>query len=106
WPSPAEKVDLTGGWHWDFEPPDEVRFPALGLGLECARRGGTTGAVLNGANEAAVAGFLHGELKFHDIVPACRSVLDHHEFDPHPTLEQLLQLDRWARQEVSRWVCT
>ena len=106
WPSPAEKLDLTQSFRWEFEPPDHDKFPALGLGLECARAGGTTGAVLNAANEAAVAGFLQGELKFDEIVPACRSVLDHHAFDPRPTLEQLLSLDRWARQEVARWVCT
>ena len=106
WPSPAEKLDLTQSFRWEFEPPDHDKFPALELGLECARAGGTTGAVLNAANEAAVAGFLHGDLKFDEIVPACRSVLDHHAFDPRPTLEQLLSLDRWARQEVARWVCT
>ena len=62
--------------------------------------------MLNGANEAAVAAFLAGELGFQEIVPACRSILEHHNFDPDPSLEELLRLDRWARQEVSRWVCT
>jgi 1-deoxy-D-xylulose-5-phosphate reductoisomerase len=57
------------------------------------------------ANEAAVGEFLEGQLRFTEIVPACRSVLEHHEFDPQPTLERLLELDRWARQEVSKWVC-
>ncbi len=51
------------------------RFPALELGREVARAGGTSGAVLNAANEAAVAGFLAGELPFTEIVPACRAVL-------------------------------
>ena len=90
----------------EFHPPDLERFDALELGLDAARRGGTAGAVLNAANEAAVAAFLAGELAFHEIVPACRAVLEHHNFDPNPTLEQVLELDRWARQEVSRWVCT
>ena len=76
----------------------------LKLGLEAARSGGTAGAVLNGANEAAVAAFLDGRLGFHEIVPACRSILENHNFDPSPTLEQVLGLDRWARQEVVRWV--
>jgi 1-deoxy-D-xylulose-5-phosphate reductoisomerase len=66
--------------------------------------GGTSGAVLNAANEAAVAGFLAGELKFTEIVPTCRRVLEHHDYDPNPTLERLLELDRWARAEVARWV--
>jgi 1-deoxy-D-xylulose-5-phosphate reductoisomerase len=102
----AKKLNLTESLHLDFEPPDVERFPALALGWEVARSGGTAGAVLNAANEAAVAGFLVGDIDFSDIVPACRSVLEHHQFDPQPTLEQLLKLDLWARQEVLRWVCT
>ena len=51
---------------------------------KCAARGGTAGAVLNAANEAAVAGFLAGELHFTEIVPACRSVLESHHFEPAP----------------------
>ena len=88
----------------DFEAPDRVRFPALDLGFEVARTGGTAGAVVNAANEAAVQGFLDEKLAFAEIVPACRSVLEHHNFDPNPTLDQLIQLDQWARKEVFRWV--
>ena len=102
---PAPKLDLTISLDLNFEPPDLERFPALDLGFEVARQGGTTGAVLNAANEAAVQGFLEGQLSFLDIVPACRSVLDNHDFDEKPTLDQLIQLDAWARQEVTRWVC-
>jgi 1-deoxy-D-xylulose-5-phosphate reductoisomerase len=106
WPGPAARMDFLSAWTLDFEPPDLDRFPALQLGFEVARVGGTAGAVLNAANEAAVAKFLDGELPFLEIVPACRAVLDHHEFDAQPTLEQLIELDRWARQEVTRWVLT
>jgi 1-deoxy-D-xylulose-5-phosphate reductoisomerase len=105
-PGVARRLDWSQAMCLEFEPPDFERFPALALGLEVARAGGTAGAVLNAANEAAVAGFLAGELAFTEIVPACRSVLDQHSFEPSPSLEQLLELDRWARQEVSRWVCT
>jgi len=101
----SERLDWSRAFSLDFEPPDEERFPALKLGYECARAGGTSGAVLNGANEAAVGAFLAGELHFTEIVPACRSVLESHSFEPNPTLAQLVDLDRWARQEVSRWVC-
>jgi 1-deoxy-D-xylulose-5-phosphate reductoisomerase len=102
----AERLDWRKRWQLEFEPADSDRCPALGLGYDCARRGGTSGAVLNAANEAAVEAFLHGELHFTEIVPACRSVLDAHHFDPEPTLEKLEELDRWAREEVARWVCT
>jgi len=61
--------------------------------------------VLNAANEAAVQAFLGGELHFTEIVPACRSVLEAHHYDSKPTLEQLIELDRWARLEIDRWVC-
>jgi 1-deoxy-D-xylulose-5-phosphate reductoisomerase len=104
-PGIAERLDWQAPWRLDFEPPDPERFPALELGHLCARKGGTSGAVLNAANEAAVESFLEGELHFTEIVPACRSVLDSHDFDEHPTLDRLIELDRWARQEVSRWVC-
>lgn len=102
----ATKLDLTQSWNLEFEPPDHDRFPALNLGREVARDGGTAGAVLNAANEAAVANFLNGELAFNEIVPACRSVLEQHHFESQPSLERLFELDAWAREEVGRWVCT
>jgi len=104
-PGMAERLDWQQAFRLEFEPPDRERFPAIALGEECAKRGGSSGAVLNAANEAAVAAFLGGELHFTEIVPACRSVLSAHNFEPNPTLERLFQLDRWAREEISRWVC-
>ncbi|MCX7427110.1 MAG: 1-deoxy-D-xylulose-5-phosphate reductoisomerase [Planctomycetia bacterium] len=110
WPERREgvttRLDWSRAWHLDFEPPDRRQSEALELGLQVARDGGTAGAVLNAANEAAVAAFLAGELGFTQIVPATRAVLANHEFDPSPSLELLFELDRWARQEVTRWVCT
>jgi 1-deoxy-D-xylulose-5-phosphate reductoisomerase len=103
WHSSREKMDFSQPFQLDFEPPDPARFPALELGREVARQGGTAGAVLNAANEAAVAEFLAGRLEFKNIVPACRAVLDHHEFDACPTLEQLEKIDVWARKETTRW---
>jgi 1-deoxy-D-xylulose-5-phosphate reductoisomerase len=89
-----------------FEPPDLDAFPAIMLGMQVARDGGTSGVVLNAANEAAVQGFIDGELRFSEITEVCRSVLEHHDYSHHPTLEQLLELDAWARKEVTRWVLT
>jgi 1-deoxy-D-xylulose-5-phosphate reductoisomerase len=104
-PGVARRLDWQGRWKLEFEPADPERCPALGLGYECAKAGGTSGAVLNAANEAAVQSFLEGDLHFTEIVPACRSVLEEHAFEADPTLEQLERLDRWAREEVTRWVC-
>ena len=109
WPErregPAKRLDWSWAWHLDFEPPDQRQSEALRLGLEVARVGGTAGAVLNAANEAAVAAFLAGKLKFTQIVPAARAALNNHQFDSDPTLERLFELDRWAREEVTRWAC-
>jgi 1-deoxy-D-xylulose-5-phosphate reductoisomerase len=105
-PSCGQKLAFDEAFKLEFEPVDRERFPAVALGMEAARAGGTSGAVLNAANEAAVAGFLEKQIKFNDIVPACRSVFDQHPFEANPSLDGLLKVDRWAREEVSRWICT
>ena len=78
-------------------------YSALRLGFEVARRGGTAGAVLNAANEAAVARFLDGRLGFNDIPRLCQDLLDNHDFDPSPDLDELLRQDRRARAEAELW---
>lgn len=107
WPDRAEgtspRLNLREAMRLEFEPPDRERFPALDLGYEVAKRGGSCGAVLNAANEAAVQRFLDGSLAFPDIVRASRAVLEYHDYDPSPTLPRLLELDRWARKEMERW---
>ncbi len=102
-PGPAKRLDWRTFRGLCFEQPDREAFPALDLGFEAARRGGTCGAVLNAANEVAVAGFLAGGLGFNDIPRAVRAALDAHDFDPGPTLPALKAADRLARQEVERW---
>ena len=107
WPDrtecPGPKMDWSTAWSLDFHPPDRELFPALDLGFEVARKGGTCGAVLNAANEVAVDRFLQGQLNFVDIPRVCRAVLDAHNFDPSPTLSELDRLDVWAREETTRW---
>ncbi|MBI1915300.1 MAG: 1-deoxy-D-xylulose-5-phosphate reductoisomerase [Planctomycetes bacterium] len=102
-PGPARRLPWRELSAWHFEQPDHETFPALQLGYEVARRGGTCGAVVNAANEAAVGRFLAGDLRFLDIVPACRAALENHNFSANPTLAELADLDRWARQEVACW---
>ena len=105
-PSCGRKLSFDEAFNLEFEPVDRERFPAVELGMEAARLGGTSGVVLNAANETAVAGFLENQIQFNDIVPACRYVFDQHPFEATPSLNGLLKLDRWAREEVSRWICT
>jgi len=103
-PGPSLRVNWAQTHSLDFYPPDVERFPALLVGLDAAASGGTAGTVVNAANETAVAAFLDGRLPFQDIVKVCRSVLESHDFDPHPTLTQLLAIDHWARTEATKWV--
>jgi 1-deoxy-D-xylulose-5-phosphate reductoisomerase len=100
---PARRLNWRELEALHFEQPDHETFPALQLGHEAARRGGTCGAVLNAANEAAVGRFLAGNLSFLDITRVCRDVVANHHFSPRPTLAELSAVDRWARQEVARW---
>jgi 1-deoxy-D-xylulose-5-phosphate reductoisomerase len=100
---PARRLCWDELRSFSFEPPDRDTFPALELGYEVARRGGSCGVALNAANEVAVSRFLAGELSFLDIPRLCRAVLDEHPFSPRPTLTELSALDRWARQEAVHW---
>ena len=103
-PGPARRLDWNTLRTLHFEAPDRATFPALGLGQEVAARGGTCGAVLNAANEAAVGLFLDRKIRFPEIARACGAVLAQHTFSAQPTLEELMAADRWARQEVYRWI--
>jgi 1-deoxy-D-xylulose-5-phosphate reductoisomerase len=103
---PAKRLNWEELRSLNFQQPDRETFPALQLGFEVAKRGGTCGAVLNAANEAAVAAFLDGQLSFLDIPRVCREVLDQHHYSERPTLSELNALDRWSRQEVLRWITT
>lgn len=103
---PARRLNWDELRSLNFQPPDLDTFPALQLGYEVARRGGTCGAVLNAANETAVAAFLEGQLSFLDIPRVCRAVLEQHHYSERPTLSELHALDRWSRQEVLRWITT
>jgi 1-deoxy-D-xylulose-5-phosphate reductoisomerase len=100
---PARRLNWRELGAWHFEQPDHDTFPAVQLGYEVARRGGTCGAVLNAANEAAVSRFLAGDLRFLDIPCVCREVLANHNFSARPALPEIMAADRWARQEVARW---
>jgi 1-deoxy-D-xylulose-5-phosphate reductoisomerase len=84
-----------------FEAPDHERFPALALGFEAARRGGNAGAVLNAANEVAVAAFLAGTLPFNRISSVVAATLERVPHVADPDLDQVLAADRAARTEAA-----
>jgi 1-deoxy-D-xylulose-5-phosphate reductoisomerase len=84
-----------------FVKPDKHKFPCLDFAYEAGRRGGTLPAVLNAANEEAVNQFLKGKFNFDQIGVKIRSVLDQHQNKENPTLEDILEADKWARQQTS-----
>ena len=83
-----------------FEEPDTDRFPALGLARRAGEIGGTLPAVLNAANEVAVERFCARQLGFTGIAQLVTRVMDAHRVIEQPTLEQILEADRWARAEA------
>lgn len=100
--NPAAPLDLLTCGPLTFDAPDETAFPCLTLAKEAASRGGTACAVLNGANEAAVAGFLRGEIGFYDIPRLVRRALDTVPFVKAPDLQEILAADRAARDAAER----
>jgi 1-deoxy-D-xylulose-5-phosphate reductoisomerase len=98
----GERLDFSKLERMHFAVPDLERFPALRLGHEVARVGGTAGAAMNAANEAAVEAFQEGRIGFADIVPVVADVLERHEFEEHPDLVRLMGVDAWARNEVAQ----
>ncbi|MBW3640585.1 MAG: 1-deoxy-D-xylulose-5-phosphate reductoisomerase [Actinobacteria bacterium] len=96
-PAAAPGMDWTVAQAWEFEPLDEVAFPAVALCREAGRRGGTAPAVLNAANEVCVEAFVGGRLDFLAIVDTVAAVVDTHEFRERPTLSEVLESEVWAR---------
>ena len=104
WPhraeSPAEPLNLLTCPPLTFAPPDLTAFPSLGLAMDCARTGGTSCAILNGANEAAVGLFLEGRIGFNQIPRLVKSALDRLEVKWNPELADILEADQASRRVV------
>ena len=100
--NPAEPLDLFTCGDLTFHKPDEEAFPCLALAKEAALRGGTACAVMNGANEAAVALFLEDKIGFYDIPRLVRGAMDGVPFIEKPDLTQILNADKEARALVGK----
>jgi 1-deoxy-D-xylulose-5-phosphate reductoisomerase len=83
-----------------FEEPDEDRFPSMGLARKAGEIGGTLPAVLNAANEMAVAAFCDHKIRFDQISQVVRKVMDRHQVIARPSLDQIMEADAWARSEA------
>jgi 1-deoxy-D-xylulose-5-phosphate reductoisomerase len=100
WPAAIPGLDLSHALRLEFEPPDLERFPCPRLAYRALERGGTLPAVLNAANEEAVAAFLEGRIPFPAIHDTIAEVMDAHPASAAPSLESVLAADQWARERA------
>ena len=104
WPrrveGPATPLDLCSCGPLTFAQPDLDTFRCLALALKAARTGGTAGAILNGANEAAVSLFLDGTIGFLDIADRVERAMDQVKVVQDPSMTQILEADQAAREAV------
>jgi len=98
--APWEELDFLKCGDLTFEEPDFERFPCIKLAFDSLEKLGTSGAVLNLANDYSVYRFLNGELKFTDIPKIIESSMKHHDWIEHPSLEHLKTLDSWVKSHV------
>jgi len=94
----VDRLDLLRWNNLTFAAPDTRAFPCLDLARACAKAGGTACPVLNGANEVAVEMFLRDEIGFYDIYDRVARAVEEVPFVADPTLEQILEADRLARE--------
>jgi 1-deoxy-D-xylulose-5-phosphate reductoisomerase len=97
-------LDLASPLTLDFHPPDFDRFPCLGLAYRALELGGTAPAVLNAANEVAVAAYLEERVGFLQIPEVLSETLSRHAPGPARELEAVLAADRWAREQTERLI--
>jgi 1-deoxy-D-xylulose-5-phosphate reductoisomerase len=100
WEAAIPGIDFSRGLRLEFEAPDHERFPCLDLAYRALKGGGSLPAVLNAANEEAVAAFLDGRLAFPAIPEAIREVMDDHPPRAVATLDDVLAADAWARERT------
>ena len=96
------QLNLAEAARLEFVEPDYDKFPCLGLAYTALERGGTCPAVLNAANEVAVAAFLSGQIAFTDIADINKRVLTAHAAQPVQDLESVLEADGWARTQAKK----
>ena len=101
-PNSLPPIDFARMAQLQFESPRTDVFPSLNLARQAGDIGGTLPAVLNAANEVAVAAFLEERIPFPRIWESVEAVMQAHDVLQHPSLEALIEADRWAREESTR----
>lgn len=102
--SELPSLDLTAMGDLTFEAPDLERFPCLRLAMDAMEIGQTMPAVLNAANEIAVQAFLNELIPYKDIAEIIRMAMQNHRPVPLKELEDVLEADRWAREEARKLI--
>src|SRR5216117_2671918 len=103
-PNTLPPLDFSTLSKLEFFPPRYEDFPALNLARRAGEAGGTLPAVMNAANELAVAAFLDRRLRFPDIWHVVEEVMNRHTAIAHPNLDAILEADQWARREAHGYV--
>ena len=102
--TPVDFLDLVTCGPLTFAEPDMEAFPCLKLARDCAAKGGTACPAMNGANEEAVALFLDDKIGFYDIYDLVSRAVEVVPFIAEPTLEEILEADRLAREAVRNFM--
>ena len=102
WDAPVEPLDFTKLGSLEFAPADTDTFRCLALARAAGERGGTLPCVMNAANEIAVAAFLAGEGSYLGIAECVEAVMDSHDVQPVESIEQLQDIDAWARETARK----
>lgn len=110
WPNHQNSVGVPMGWdkraEWTFEPVDDETFPALKLARACLNQSATHPAVMNAANEVCVNRFLEGQLSYLGIMDTVTQIVEEHDGNQNPSLEDILEAQSWAFDRAAQLIAT
>ena len=95
-------LNLAKTGNLEFFKPDIKKFPCLGIAYAAGLCGGTAPAVLNAADEVAVSAFMENKIRFMDLPEIIEKILARHDSIKDPSLDDILQVDLWARKETNK----
>lgn len=102
--APQNYLSSLVGQNLSFAAAPVEKFPCLTLGYDALKAGGSMSSVLHGADKAAVDAFIMGKIKFTQIYPVIKSVMDKHQVISHPTIKQLISIEDWAQNEATNQI--
>ena len=106
WDAPVQPLDFRTLGSLEFAAPDTETFRCLALARHAGTTGGTLPCAMNAANEIAVAAFLAERCSYLGIAECVEAVMEAHQVQAVESLEQLEEVDAWARARADAWVCS